>query len=132
MAMLERKPIPARKAQRGFTLLEVIVALAVIAFALAAGISAVSGNTRNAAGLQQRSYAHWVAMNTLAELQVTRQWPEPRESRGEEPMARHTWYWTLRVSETPNELIRRVDVFVRASEDDASPLVTLTGYLGKP
>jgi len=49
--------------QRGFTLLEVIVALAVIAFALSAAVSAVSGNTRNAAGLQQRTYAHWVAMN---------------------------------------------------------------------
>lgn len=119
------------KRQRGFTLLEVVVALAVIAFALAAGITAVSGNTRNAAGLQQRSYAHWVAMNKLAELQVTRQWPDAGESRGEESMARHVWHWTLRVTETPNDFIRRVDVMVRAGEDDDSPLVTLTGYLGK-
>lgn len=123
--------MPERKRQRGFTLLEVIVALAVIAFALAAGVTAVSGNTRNAAGLQQRSYAHWVAMNKMAELQVTKQWPDLRESRGEESLARHTWFWTIRVSATPNDFIRRVDVFVRASEDDESPLVTLTGYLGK-
>ena len=69
---------PLRRAtcrQHGFTLLEVMVALAVIAFALAAAVSAVSGNTRNAAGLQQRTYAHWVAMNKMAELQISQQWP---------------------------------------------------------
>ncbi len=117
--------------QRGFTLLEVIVALAVIAFALSAAVSAVSGNTRNAAGLQQRTYAHWVAMNQMAELHASRQWPSTRTTRGSSLMARHEWYWSMQVSTTPDKNVRRVDITVRVEEDDESPLVTLTGFVGR-
>lgn len=117
--------------QHGFTLLEVIVALAVIAFALSAAVSAVSGNTRNAAGLQQRTYAHWVAMNQMAELHASRRWPDTRTTRGSSLMARHEWYWTMRVSNTEDKNVRRVDITVRADENDESPLVTLTGFVGR-
>ncbi len=117
--------------QRGFTLLEVIVALAVIAFALSAAVSAVSGNTRNAAGLQQRTYAHWVAMNQMAELHVSRLWPNTRTTRGSSLMARHEWYWSMKVSTTADKNVRRVDITVRADEGDESPLVTLTGFVGR-
>ncbi len=122
------------KSQRcqGFTLLEVIVALAVIAFALAAAASAVSGNARNASGLQQRTYAHWVAMNKMAELHVGKKWPSTRTTTGSTLMARHEWFWSVKVSKTANKFIRRVDVRVRPEEDDESPLVTLTGFLGQP
>lgn len=117
---------------QGFTLLEVLVALAVIAFSLAAATSAISGNTRNASGLQQRTYAHWVAMNKMAELQVDKKWPSISTSTGSSLMARHEWYWAVKVSKTPNRFIRRVDVMVRPDEKDESPLVTLTGFLGQP
>jgi general secretion pathway protein I len=118
--------------QRGFTLLEVMVALAVIAFALAAAVSAVSGNSRNAAGLQQRTYAHWVAMNKMVELRISQQWPATRTTKGSALMARHEWFWSMKVSKTPNIHIRRVDIMVRPNEDDESPLVTLTGFVGRP
>ena len=117
---------------KGFTLLEVIVALAVIAFALAAGASAVTSSARNASGLQQRTYAHWVAMNKMAELQVAKQWPSIRTTKGSALMARHEWFWSVKISKTPNPVIRRVDVMVRPEEGDESPLVTLTGFVGQP
>lgn len=119
---------------RGFTLLEVMVALAVIALALAAGTSAISGNIRNASGLQQRTYAHWVAMNKLAEMQLANQWPAIKTTRGSSLMARQEWYWSTSVTKTPDEfdLIRKVDVMVRLDEDDESPLISLTGYVGRP
>ncbi len=120
-----------KKQQRGFTLLEVIVALAVIAFALSAAVSAVSGNTRNAAGLQQRTYAHWVAMNQMAELQASRRWPAIRTKRGSSLMARHEWFWTMDVTRVPDQNLRRVVVRVRAEEDADSSLVTLTGFVGR-
>jgi len=117
---------------RGFTLLEVIVALAVIAFSLAAAASAVSGSARNASGLQQRTYAHWVAMNQMTELHVDKKWPSIRTTKGSTLMARHEWFWSVKVTKTPNEKIRRVDVRVRPDEGDESPLVTLTGFVGQP
>lgn len=117
---------------KGFTLLEVLVALAVIAFSLAAAASAVSGNARNASGLQQRTYAHWVAMNKMTELHVDKKWPSIKTIKGSTLMARHEWFWKVKVSKTPNKHIRRVDVMVRPEEDDDSPLVTLTGFLGQP
>jgi general secretion pathway protein I len=119
---------------KGFTLLEVLVALAVIAFSLAAAASAVSGNARNASGLQQRTYAHWVAMNKMAELHVANKWPSIRTTKGSALMARHEWFWAIKVSKTPDnkDFMRRVDITVRADEDDESPLVTLTGFVGKP
>jgi general secretion pathway protein I len=122
------------KNSRGFTLLEVIVALAVIAFSLAAAASAVSGSARNASGLQQRTYAHWVAMNKMAELQIDKKWPSLRTTRGSMLMARHEWFWSMKVSKTPDgkDLLRRVDIMVRPEEDDESPLATVTGFVGRP
>ncbi len=119
---------------KGFTLLEVMVALAVIALALAAATSAVSGNIRNASGLQQRTYAHWVAMNKLAEMQLANQWPATKTTKGSSLMAKQEWYWSTKVTKTPDgfDLIRKVDITVRLNEDDESSLITLTGFVGRP
>ena len=104
-----------------------------IALALAAATTAISGNIRNASGLQQRTYAHWVAMNQMAKLHLDGQWPAIKTTKGSELMARQEWYWTLKVSKTPDgqDLMRRVDVMVRLNEDDDSPSVTLTGFVGQ-
>lgn len=134
MKLIPRKQIINNRQGKGFTLLEVVIALAVIALALAAATTAVSSNIRNASGLQQRTYAHWVAMNKLTELQLEDQWPAIRTTRGSALLAKQEWFWSIEVSKTPDgfDLIRRVDVMVRLNEDDESPLVTLTGYVGKP
>ncbi|MEE8378940.1 MAG: type II secretion system minor pseudopilin GspI [Gammaproteobacteria bacterium] len=123
-----------RSHSKGFTLLEVMVALAVIALALAAATSAVSGNIRNASGLQQRTYAHWVAMNKLTEMQLANQWPATKTSRGSSLMAKQEWYWSITITKTPDgfDLIRKVDITVRLNEDDESSLITLTGFVGRP
>jgi general secretion pathway protein I len=121
-----------RRPQGGFTLLEVMVALAVIAFALAAAVSAVSGNTRNAAGLQQRTYAHWVAMNKLAEMQLSDPWPAMTTTTGSSLLARHEWFWRMKVSAAADKSVRQVDISVRADEDDESSLVTLTAFVVQP
>jgi len=122
------------KACKGFTLLEVIVALAVIAVSLAAGASAVTSSARTASGLQQRTYAHWVAMNKMTELHVSKKWPSLRTTKGSMLMARHEWFWSMKVSKTPDNkgFMRRIDITVRPDEDDDSPLVTLTGFVGRP
>lgn len=134
MNKMSRSQISCQKKFRGFTLIEVVIAIGVISFAIAAGINAVSVNSNNASGLQQRTYAHWVAMNKLAELQIDNQWPSVGTTKGSTLMARQEWFWSAKVAKTPDgfDLIRKVDVMVRMEEDDKSPLVTLTGFVGRP
>ena len=134
MSMISKTSPNINRYAKGFTLLEVMVALAVIALALAAATSAVSGNIRNASGLQQRTYAHWVAMNKLTEMQLAKQWPATKTTKGSSLMAKQEWYWSTKVTKTPDgfDLIRKVDITVRLNEDDESSLITLTGFIGKP
>ena len=117
----------------GFTLLEVMVALAVLAIALAALIKGVSDNTANAAHLRDKTLAHWVGMNVAAEQRLSASWTEKKTLRGEEEMGNHTWYWRASITETFDEDVRRLDVEVRGSDErDVTPLVTLVAFLPRP
>ncbi len=118
---------------RGFTLLEVMVALAVLAIALAALIKGVAANSANAAYLRDKTLAHWVGMNVVAEQRLMGEWSDKGTKRGEEEMGNHIWYWSSAVSETFDEDVRRLDVEVRGRDErDESPLVTLVAFLPRP
>ncbi len=116
---------------RGFTLIEMLVALAILAIALAATQRAMSGALGNAYDLRQRLLATWVAENRLAELRATRTLPDLGEIAGEEPQAGITFHWRIHVGATPNAAIRRVEIRVLAGANDTHALSTLVGYLGE-
>lgn len=67
------------KSSRGFTLIEVMIALAIFAVAMSALMSAMSANTRNLTNLQNRTLAHWLASNHLVGILVTRNIPREKE-----------------------------------------------------
>lgn len=114
----------------GFTLLEVMVALAVLAIAMAALVSSGTQSASNAAYLRDKSLAHWVAMNRVADLRLQKAWPSPGESRSEEEMANRQWFCLSKVSTTDDPDLRRVEVEVRASsEKDAAPLERVIAFL---
>lgn len=117
---------------RGFTLIEIMVALAVLAIALAAVLQGISAHVNNAAYLRDRTLAHWVALNKLTEMQVRRDWPASGATQGTSLMAGHEWRWTATVQDTPDPSVRRVDVAVRADPAARSALTTLVGYLARP
>lgn len=117
---------------RGFTLIEIMVALAVLAIALAAVLKGVSAHVNNAVYLRDRTLAHWVALNKLTEMQVKRDWPAAGATQGTSLMAGHEWHWTVTVQDTPDPSVRRVDVAVRADPAARSALTTLVGYLARP
>lgn len=118
--------------QRGFTLLEVLVALAVIAIPLLAVMESVTTNVSNAAYLRDRTIAHWVAMNKVAEAQLDAQWPAPGQSGDKVQMSGRDWYWRMTVKVTNDPDIRRLDVEVRAHKDDKQPLESLVAYVERP
>ncbi len=107
----------------GFTLLEVVIALAVIAIAMGALIKSGTQHAQTASYLRDRTLAHWVAMNRVAELQLAESWPGVGESNGRIEMAGREWWWRARVEATFDEDVRRLEVEV-ARGDDAKDVLT--------
>lgn len=116
---------------QGFTLLEVLVALAVLAVAMAAAIKVSSSHTENLGYLRDRTLAHWVAMNVITEVQVQGEWLATGKREGEMEMAEEAWFWRLEIANTMESELRRLEVEVRRDKDAEQPISVLTGFLAK-
>jgi general secretion pathway protein I len=125
----------------GFTLLEVLVALAVLALSLGAAIQAVGDYTTNQAYLRDRTFAEWVARNQLASVQLSGQWPAVGQQKGDAEMPApgaetegREWRWTMQVIQTAEADLRRLDieVFPRDAGDKAEPVARLSGFMERP
>lgn len=109
------------------------MALAVLAIAMAALIKTGAENTRSATYLRDKTLAQWVAMNVIAEQRLKTTWPATGTKRGSEEMARHEWFWELRIAETFDEDVRRLEVAVRATDDrEQTPVASLVAFLPRP
>lgn len=118
-------------AQKGFTLIEVLVSLAIVALALSALLASVSQQIRLAGAIQERTYANWVAQNKLTELRLANELPEVSETDDEARFAEIDWALSTNVSETGVENLLRVDVTVSYA-DSGEFVRTLTGFIGEP
>ncbi|MBW8846307.1 MAG: type II secretion system minor pseudopilin GspI [Burkholderiales bacterium] len=114
---------------RGFTLIEVLVALVIVAIALGAGIKAAGALTNNAERLAEVSAAQWCAENLLTELRLTQQFPDIGESPFACEQLGRSYAGKLKVSPTPNPLFRRVEAFV--ANDQGQPVLNLATIMGK-
>ncbi|BAN24567.1 type II secretion system minor pseudopilin GspI [Caballeronia insecticola] len=98
--------------QRGFTMIEVLVALAIIAVALAASLRAVGSLATGEADLHRRLLAGWSADNELAQLRLTHTFPAIGSRTFECSQGNLKLTCTQRVSQTPNPIFRRVEMLV--------------------
>ncbi len=112
----------------GFTLLEVLVALAIIAFALAATIRLSGQAAANTATLKEKTLAQWVAQNLVTEMRLGL--INARKKKGEAEMAGETWYWRLTESEGPFGLTELGLVISKEEDVLEAPLVRLRLYRG--
>jgi general secretion pathway protein I len=115
---------------RGFTLIEMVVALAVLAVAMGALISGMGRYAANAAALREKTVALWVAHNRLTEIGLEPAWPEIGKSDGDVEMAGAEWRWDVTVAETPDPKVRRVDITVKPKGADGES-VALSSFLAE-
>ncbi len=118
-----------RKQQCGFTLIEILIAMAILAIAMGALLQSAAQNASNAAGLRDRTLAQWVAANKLAELQTQKTWSPIGKTKGEMSMANAIWFWQVDVLKVNDDDLRRVEISVRKTESSKSALYTLPGFI---
>ena len=109
-----RKPGSSQKS--GFTLIEVLVALAIVTVGMAAVMGAMTSAADTAFYLRDKTFAQWVALNRIAEVRLERQLPAKGKSKGEAEMAGRKWIWEQDVQPLKFKGMWRIDVSVRPAE----------------
>lgn len=121
----------ATRLASGFTLLEVLVALAITASGIAAMTAALGGRIDRAAALEARVMGEWLASNRLAERRIGRSWPDTGEYPGQARAGDRDLYFVEQVSNTDDPDLRRVDVRVYSDPDRTRSVGSLFGYLSR-
>jgi general secretion pathway protein I len=117
-----------RDAPRGFTLVEVLVALTIVAVALMASLRATSSLSTSSAELRQRTLAQWSAENRLSQIRVSGEWPAVGRRNFECPQAEVLMTCEEEVFATPNAQFRRIEVSVYPTEATRVRLSRLVGF----
>ena len=118
----------------GFTLIEVLVALAIVVLGMAAVMSALTSSADTLVYLRDKTFAQWVALNQIAVLRLSGQQPSAGTSDGDSDFAGRRWHWRQEVVETELPGARRIDVSVRlagplSEADDKNWLTTVSGIV---
>lgn len=117
--------------QRGFTLIEVLIALTIVAVALPALVSRIQNIMDHTSYINSRTYAYWLAENKIQEMTITQQLEgnvtKKRKQQDTEEFAGTNWFWKVETEETAVEQMYRMEVSVGLTEDDI--LVRLSGFL---
>jgi general secretion pathway protein I len=117
---------------RGFTLVEVLVALMIVAMGLAALMTAVSGTATASGYLRDKAQAQWIALNRIVEVRMTVQKSAGTSDTGELDYANRHWHYDTRYFETSITTMRRVVVRVWSGTASAkgNPVAEATGFIG--
>ena len=124
----------ALRGARGFTLIEVLVALAIVAIGMAAVMSALTSSANTISYLRDKTFAQWVALNQIANLRLSGQQPPTGNSNGDTDFAGRSWHWRQEVVTTQVPGVERIDVSVRPADvkagDDNGWFTTVSGIRG--
>jgi len=122
----------------GFTLIEVLVALVIVAVGMSALMGALSSSAKTVVYMQDKTFAEWVALNQIASVRIILQKgqiPPTGNTNGDTDLANRTWHWRQEVVDSQVPGIRRIDVKVRpkdvgGGDEDKGWYVTVSGLAG--
>lgn len=115
----------------GFTLIEVLVALVLLAIALTAMIKTASENTYNTAVLRDKYLASLVATNKINEIRASRALPKTGSTNGNIELAKQDWHWIIKVDNTADKSLRKLTIDVSLEHEKDRIIYQLTSYLGE-
>ena len=120
------------KSNKGFTLLELLVAMAILTIVAVTALNNNSAMIANTTYLKKKTLAHWVTMNKAAELRLVGRWVNQKGLQGVAVMAGQRWHWQATGKKTSDPDIQLINIEVRENDDRSEPpLTSLTMYLGR-
>lgn len=117
---------------RGFTLIETVVALAIVSLGMTAVFMQLNQFATNAIYLRDKTLASWIGSNTVTELSIQASWPELGDEEIEVLFAERDWTVTIAISETDVENLRRADVAVALADRPDRIIHTVSGLIEPP
>ncbi len=117
----------------GFTLIEVLVALAIVAIGMSAVLEALTSSANTALYLQDKTFAEWVALNRIETVRLSGTVPSPGTSNDDVDYAGRKWQWQQKVTSTRIPGMVQIDIDVRpadsAAADDRGWYAGATGFM---
>ncbi|MCW8931065.1 MAG: type II secretion system minor pseudopilin GspI [Gammaproteobacteria bacterium] len=122
----------AAPVQKGFTLIEIIIALMVISVALGAVIATTSNSIKHGAHIKDKTIALWVAQNAIADISIRKDWLSTGMKTQDVTMSGRQWFIKNNVTQTPDKNMRKMDVSIYTDQSAENKVLSLIAYIVKP
>jgi len=119
------------KKSKGFTLIEVMLAMAIFAIAGVALLGTADNHFRSLNHLETKMMASWIASNQLVEASLETKWPLKNNKKGKVELAGREWFWVQKIKKTNDQNMSQVTVEVRLDEANEASISYLSTYLAK-
>lgn len=114
---------------KGFTLIEVMLAMAVFALAGVALVGTAETTFRNMSNIETKVFAQWVANNQMVAASLDETWPPKDKQSGKVELGGREWHWRQNVIKTEDKEMRALEIEVRLNENDESSVASLLTYI---
>jgi len=123
--------IKSIQSDQGFTLIEVMLATAILSFSLLALVQLTNQQTQTLSHLEKKAYASWVAENQLAQQLLQNPWPNIGITEGQAEMGNINWFWQITISNTAVKGFRRQDIIIKTDKKSNS-IYSLSAFFHQP